>query len=147
MPPATPCAGLLTRKPGESFAPRGKGREWRGRVKPSPITPTGRRWMEFPCRPKKPELITANRRLPSMSRKWNLIPLSTRRFLKSRRRRRPKPIPRRLLCKAGRRLFTQNLNQHPLAALPVEFRVIDLLPGAEVKLSVGYRNQHLMAHQ
>src|SRR5215510_9047762 len=44
-------------------------------------------------------------------------------------------------------LSADYLNDHALAPLPVEFGVIDLLPGSQVKPSVGDRQQHLMMHQ
>ncbi len=44
-------------------------------------------------------------------------------------------------------LFSQNLDHHALAALAVEFGVVDLLPGTEVEPALGDRHQHLVPHQ
>src|SRR5437899_326445 len=40
-----------------------------------------------------------------------------------------------------------DLDEYSLRACAVEFGVIDLLPGAEVKLALGHGDQHLVADQ
>ena len=44
------------------------------------------------------------------------------------------------------RSFPDDLDQHAFLAPAVEFAVEDLFPGAEMKLIIGNRNDHLSAH-
>jgi len=44
-------------------------------------------------------------------------------------------------------LFAHYLDNDAFRALPVEFRVIDLLPRPEIQLPIRHRNDHLMVNQ
>jgi len=43
-------------------------------------------------------------------------------------------------------LLPDNLDQHPLSALAIEFPVKDLFPRTEVRLAVGHSNDDLASH-
>src|SRR6516162_9041284 len=45
------------------------------------------------------------------------------------------------------RSLTQHFDQHPLASLPVELGVVDLLPRAKIEFAISDRYQHLMTDQ
>src|SRR5271154_3777201 len=44
-------------------------------------------------------------------------------------------------------LFTHDFNNDAFRPAPVEFGVINLLPGPEIELSGGHWNDHLVMHQ
>jgi len=45
------------------------------------------------------------------------------------------------------KLFAHGLDDHPLGPPAVEFGVVDLLPGSEIELALGDRNDDLVVHQ
>ena len=47
----------------------------------------------------------------------------------------------------GRNLFTHYFNDDAFLALAVEFGIVNLLPGAEIELTGGHGNDHLVVHQ
>src|SRR5262249_13585396 len=53
----------------------------------------------------------------------------------------------RVLARKKGGLLADDFDDHALTPLPIEFGVIDLLPGSEVESSIGDGQKHLMMHQ
>jgi len=44
-------------------------------------------------------------------------------------------------------LLTHHLENHSFSPLPIEFGVVDLLPGSEIEFTLGHWHYHLVMHQ